>query len=307
MTITWLITFKAIFLGIFLEALPYILIGVVLSSLIHVYLPEQWIQKHVPKHPLKGILFAIGFGFLFPICECGIIPVIKRLVQKGMPVYIGVVLLVVGPIFNPVVLLATHTAFQAHPSIFYLRFILAILIGTRIGLSFSFVKDASEVIKENRQPFKLIHSDANARPTSTITKLKQVITHAMDEFYDMGTYLLLGSVLTALIQVGVPRGLFSIFSDGLLSHVFMVAFAYVLSLCSTSDAFVGYSFWNIINHKAILTFLVFGPMLDLKSTFMLMAAFNKKFVRKYVFLVFLLVGLMAGAMEFVGRVWEGMQ
>jgi uncharacterized membrane protein YraQ (UPF0718 family) len=188
-----------------------------------------------------------------------------------------------------------------------LWFILAILIGTRIGLSFSFVKDASEVLKENRQPFKMIHSNANTGPSSTSTKLKQVITHAMDEFYDMGTYLLLGSVLTALIQVGVPRGLFSVFSDGLLSHVFMVVFAYVLSLCSTSDAFVGYSFWNIINHKAILTFLVFGPMLDLKSTFMLMAAFNKKFVRKYVFLVFLLVSLMAGTMEFVARVWEGMQ
>lgn len=293
-----LTSFKAIFLGIFLEALPYILIGVILSAIIHVFLPEKWIQKHMPRTPIKGMLFAIGFGFLFPICECGIIPVIKRLIQKGMPAYMGVVLLIVGPIFNPVVLLATYTAFQAHLEIFYLRIIFAILIGLRVGLSFSDSTESS-ILKMSAPRFAVLRTNAS--------KWERIVVHAIDEFFVMGFYLLIGAGLTALLQVGIPHAWFQTIGQSLIAHLIMMVFAYILSLCSTSDAFVGYSLWNTMNHKAILTFLVFGPMLDLKSTFMLLGAFKKSFVKKYVALVILSVILVAGLLEFIWHVKEGLQ
>jgi uncharacterized membrane protein YraQ (UPF0718 family) len=297
MDATWLTSFKAIFLGIFLEALPYILIGVILSSLIHVFLPEKWIQKHMPKTPVKGMLFAIAFGFIFPICECGIIPVIKRLVQKGMPAYMGVVLLIVGPIFNPVVMLATYTAFQAHTEIFYMRMIFAILIGLRVGLSFTLTSEKA-ILKANAPRFIVL------RPFSP--KWVQVMSHAVDEFFDMGFYLLLGAGLTALLQVGIPHDWFKAIGQSIFAHPIMMLFAYVLSLCSTSDAFVGYSLWNTINHKAIVTFLVFGPMLDIKSTLMLYGAFQKSFVRKYIGLVIVFVLIMAVLLEIGWHIREGL-
>ena len=106
----------------------------------------------------------------------------------------------------------------------------------------------------------------------------------------MGKYLILGSLITALLQTIISRESFAAVADHeLLSHVFMMGFAYVLSLCSTSDAFVAASFNSMFPPAALLSFLVFGPMLDLKNTLMLLAVFRKGFVLKFSLLIATLV------------------
>jgi uncharacterized membrane protein YraQ (UPF0718 family) len=110
-------------------------------------------------------------------------------------------------------------------------------------------------------------------------RIFSVLGHASDEFFDMGKYLMFGALITAVIQTLVPReSLVSIGQGELGSHLFMMAFAFVLSLCSTSDAFVASSFSTTFSTGSLLTFLVFGPMLDIKSVLMLLSAFRTKFV-----------------------------
>lgn len=287
--IEWLLSFKIVFLGIFLEALPFILIGAVLSSLIHIYLPERWIKDHMPKNPLLGILYAIAFGFIFPICECGIVPVIKRLIQKGMPSYMAVVTLAVGPIFNPVVILATYTAFGTKIEMVILRIGLGIIIGALLGIIFYLFFSTSSVLAEPTSPFKVIQQPMNMTKPSLVDRLREIFTHALSEFMEMGTYLIIGCFITAIIQLGVPREWIAEFGFGPFAHLFMMGLAYILSLCSTSDAFIGMSLWNTVEPKAILTFLVFGPMIDFKGTLMLLSAFKVKFVMRYILFVCLLV------------------
>lgn len=76
-------------MGIFLEAMPFLLIGVLVSSLLQWLVPEAWIRKMAPAHPVPGVVLPSLLGLLFPICECGMIPVVRQLMLKGMPAYMG--------------------------------------------------------------------------------------------------------------------------------------------------------------------------------------------------------------------------
>ncbi|MNP52872.1 putative permease [compost metagenome] len=121
-------------------------------------------------------------------------------------------------------------------------------------------------------------------------KIFAVLEHSGSEFFEMGKYLMLGSVITAAIQTFVPRTeLIDIGQVPMVSHVFMMGFAYILSICSTADAFVAASFVNSFSAGSLLTFLVFGPMLDFKSTLMLLSVFKTRFVLKLSFLVITVV------------------
>jgi len=263
--------FKTMFIGIVLEALPFILLGVIVSAFLHLFVSEQAIRRFVPKSPLLGIPFACVLGVLFPVCECGLIPVVRRLMAKGMPLYIGVVFLAAGPIVNPVVYLATYTAFRSRPDMLYARMGLALLIGIAIGLIVFFFVKSNPLRTEKHGPDHHHHHTGG--------KLTGMMEHAGSEFFEMGKYLMIGALLTAAIQTAVPRAsLAEIGQHEAFSYFFMMAFAYVLSLCSTADAFVASSFAGTFTSGSLLAFLVLGPMLDFKTSLMLLAVFKRRFV-----------------------------
>ncbi|WP_230876082.1 permease [Paenibacillus validus] len=303
--------FKTLFISIVLEALPFVLLGVLVSAMLQMFVSEQTIRKWVPKNPVLGVLFACALGIVFPLCECGMIPVIRRLILKGMPVYTAVVFILAGPIINPVVYASTFMAFRTRPEIAYSRMALAFLVAATIGLLvYRFVRTnplraglkygAAPVHTHNHahehgheyghthhhhtahghdHGHTHDHSHTHAHGPGWRGRLSGVLGHASDEFFDMGKYLIFGAMLTALIQTFMSReSLVSIGEGTVSSHLFMMGFAYVLSLCSTSDAFVASSFATTFSAGSLLTFLVFGPMLDMKSTLMLLSAFRAKFV-----------------------------
>jgi uncharacterized membrane protein YraQ (UPF0718 family) len=290
--------FKTMFLSIILEALPFILLGVLISSLLQIFVSEQTITRIIPKNPFLAILFACLIGIIFPVCECGMIPIVRRLIKKGMPVYVAIVFILTGPILNPIVYAATYMAFRSRPEIAYSRMALAFVVASIIGLViYRFVKGntlraTAEILHEHHNSthdhshdFTHDHSHAHdhdhdhEHEHNHSNKLFSMLGHASDEFFEMGKYLMFGSLITAIIQTFVAReSLVSIGHDGLGSHLFMMGFAYILSLCSTSDAFVASSFVNTFTTGSLLTFLVFGPMLDFKGTLMLLSVFKTKFV-----------------------------
>jgi len=270
--------FKTMLIGIVLEAMPFLLLGVIVSSFMQVFIPESWIRRIMPRNPLLGVLAACLLGIVFPVCECGLIPIVRRLVSKGMPLYVGVTFFLAGPIVNPVVYSATFAAFRTRPEMVYSRMGLAIAVSAVIGLIVYFfikqnpMKNTGEALTTHSP----IGTYQQAPPRN---KLDEVMRHAGGEFFDMGKYLILGSMITAFIQAFIPRSeLISIGQGDFGSHFFMMGFAFILSLCSTSDAFVASSFMSTFSASSLLTFLVFGPMLDLKGTLMLLSVFKAKFV-----------------------------
>lgn len=287
-------TFKTMFISIILEAIPFVLLGVVLSSILQVFVSEKLIQRLIPRNPILGIIFACLLGIIFPVCECGMIPVVRRLIQKGMPVYVAVVFILTGPIINPVVYAATFMAFRTHPDLIYARMGLAFIVASFIGLIlYKTIKKSP--LKRSLSSFHVIGSNHEHDQVHNQNKLSSMLSHAAEEFFEMGKFLMFGAMLTAFIQTFVVReSLVSIGHGAIISHLFMMGFAYILSLCSTSDAFVASSFLNTFSKGSLLTFMVIGPMLDFKSTLMLLSVFKKKFVLGLSLLiaVFTLVGSM---------------
>jgi len=293
--------FKIIFLSIILEALPFLLLGVLISALLQAFVSDNLVRKLTPRNPVAGILFGSLLGLVLPLCECGMIPIVRRLIRKGLPPYIGIIYIAAGPIINPVVIGATFAAFRTNPDLAYSRFYLAFAVSFALGLIlYLFMKN--NPLKDNNPPTAAAHSDSHSCSVHSPKpafwkKLADTPAHAAEEFFDMGKYLILGSLITGLLQTLISRQSFSAVADQeLLAHLFMMGLAYALSLCSTSDAFVAASFNTMFPPAALLSFLVFGPMLDLKNTLMLLAVFRKKFVLKFSLLIAVLV--LVGSIAF---------
>ncbi|QHT61091.1 permease [Paenibacillus lycopersici] len=293
-------TFKTMFVSIVLEAMPFILISVFVSSLMQVLLPEGWIGKVIPRNPLLGVLIACLLGIVFPVCECGLIPIVRRLIAKGLPLYAGVVFILVGPIVNPIVYSATFNAFRTRPEMLYGRIGVAMTVGIATGLFVHFVVKGNQL---KIRPESLYADMAKQNRTTADTsfhihkrgRMFAVLNHAGGELFDMGGYLIFGAVVTAAIQSLLPRAeLVGIAQTDVGSHLFMMGFAFVLSLCSTSDAFVASSFAGTFSAGSLIAFLVFGPMMNVKGILMLLTTFKTRFVMLLIVLVAAIV--LAGSM-----------
>jgi uncharacterized membrane protein YraQ (UPF0718 family) len=137
----FLSTFKTLFISIVLEALPFRMLGVLFSSILQVFVSERTVHRLIPRDPLLAVMFACVLGFVFPIRECGLTPVVRRLMHKGMPLYVAIVFILAGPIINPVVFFSTYMAFRTEPEMAYTRLILAFFITCIIGLIvYKFIK-----------------------------------------------------------------------------------------------------------------------------------------------------------------------
>ncbi|WP_258525414.1 permease [Paenibacillus sp. YN15] len=278
-------SFKTVFLSIVLEASPFLIAGVLVSSLLQAWLSEKLLRRIIPRNPLVGLLAVSLLGVLFPVCECGIVPVVRRLIKKGMPAYLGIAFMLATPVVNPVVYAATFAAFRTRPEMAFMRMGLAYAVAVLAGLFIYLLADGNP-LKRRRED---LAGDASAESKMTWSGRGE---HLLNEFFDMSKYLLFGAFLAASLQVLVPRGvLVDIGSDSLLAYPFMMGLAFVMSLCSTSDAFVAASFSNVFAKGPLLAFMVLGPMLDFKSTLMLLSSFRTRFVLLLVVLLLVLVWL----------------
>jgi hypothetical protein len=290
--------FKMMLISIIIEAMPFILIGVFVSAILQVFVTDQMIQRFIPKNPILGIIAASVLGIIFPICECGMVPAIRKLVGKGMPLYVATTFILVGPILNPIVFLSTITAFRNQPAVAFYRMGLAFVVALVVGLIvFQFVK-SNQLREPVAEPKKIIdhtaekhlHDSANSKARSVYNKFIEVMGHTVSEFFDMGKYLVFGSIIVAILQVFVSQNsLVSIGNSGPIANLVMMGLGFILSLCSTSDAFVAQSLQSIFTKSSLVGFMVFGPMINIKGILMMLAVFRSKFVILLCTLVTILV------------------
>ncbi len=270
MSMDTLLQLNTIFISIIIEALPFILIGVIVSGIIQVYISEEMIAKLMPKNNILAILLASVMGAVIPACECGIIPIARRLIIKGVPIPAAVAFIITGPIINPIVLFSTYIAFGNSWSMVLHRGLLAILVSVIIGIFLKFtVRESPLKTTDSHTPH--YHSFSE--------KISAMLKHSIDEFFSVGKYLVAGSFIAALVQTTIKTSTLVSIGDGnISSHVVMMGLAYVLSLCSQADAFIAASFRGSFSTSSILAFLLFGPMLDIKNTMMLLSTFKGRFV-----------------------------
>ncbi len=286
--------FATRFLGIFVEAVPFLLLGSITSGLIETFIKSDDIMRYLPRNRLGAAIGGAFLGLVFPVCECGVVPVARRLFKKGTPVSLGIAFLLAAPFMNPIVFASTYIAFGFGP-VFIGRIIVTILVAVTVGVVVGSFAQRSAVLK----PISLggahdDHAHHDHEAPSTRAKLMGALGIAGDEFFEMGRFLIFGSILAALMQTLVPQeSLLALGTGPVLSVVFMQILAYVLSVCSTVDSFLALAFVNTFTAGAIVSFLSFGPMVDIKSTLMFTGVFRRRIVLYLVLLPFVM-NLLAG-------------
>ncbi|MCU0543654.1 MAG: permease [Oscillatoriaceae cyanobacterium Prado104] len=136
-----------LFLSLLVEAIPFLLLGVLFSGLLLWFVDENKLVSHLPRHPLLGAFAGSLVGFLFPVCECGNVPVARRLLMQGVPAPVAIGFLLAAPTINPVVIWSTWTAFRDRPEIVVLRVVFSLVTATIIGWVFSVQKDLRPLLQ----------------------------------------------------------------------------------------------------------------------------------------------------------------
>lgn len=278
-------TIVNVFLGMILQAIPFLLIGVILSSALQVFVPQSWIERKFPKSLGVGMLVAILAGFCLPVCDCASIPIFRSLVKKGVPLPVAVTFMKATPVINPLVMLSTYYAFSGNMSIVIGRVCLGIICAVIIGL-LTAIKSPKASVLAGGGLDRLMCSCGCYEDTESVEtlggKFSLFLNHSQAEFFDVGKYLVVGSFVAAIFQI-LGTDLFTSAQSGAglaFSMLIMMAMAFILSLCSSSDAVVARSFSRQFPIAAIMAFLVFGPMMDIKNVMMLSAGFSKRFIAR---------------------------
>lgn len=286
--------FATLFLSILLEALPFVLIGVLISSVIHHFVTEDLILRLIPKNKLLGLFASSLLGFVFPICECVNVPVTRRLISKGVPLYIGITFMMSVAIVNPVVLFSTYYAFSGRIAPVIARALFGIAGAVIIGFIISVITPEGSVLRQegghdHGHDHNHSHGCGCGSPAHSTGKPKvrdhllAIIKHTSGELFSVGRFLILGALVSSLMQTLLPREILNALGQGeVLSVLIMMLLAYVLSLCSEADAFIAATFLGYFTPGAIFAFILFGPMMDIKNTLMLLDGFKTRFVLRLI-------------------------
>jgi len=269
-----------------------LLLGTLASGLVEVFLDRDQMSRWISHRPVAAAVGGAFMGMVFPVCECGVVPLTRRLFSKGLPLPAGISFLLAAPVLNPIVVFSTAAAFGWGNMLFW-RMGISLVIAIVVGLVFSVERDPAQIVR----PVLTLSHDHDHSPathSSIVEKFRQAFLVTADEFFEMGRYLILGSMLAAGLQTFIPQSaLLAIGSGPVLSILVMLALAIVLSICSTVDAFVALGFMGTFSFGSVLSFLVFGPMVDIKSVIMYLQVFRRRPVTYLVAIPFMM-SLLAG-------------
>lgn len=307
-----------LFLSLLVEAMPFLLLGVLLSGLLLLFVDERKLVAAMPRNPLLGAIIGSCGGFLFPVCECGNVPVARRLLLQGAPTPVAIGFLLAAPTINPIVIWSTWVAFRDQPEIVVLRVLFSLGIAITIACVFSAQADLRPLLQptasrsmllgknerkasfNKREPispllqsgsFMLGQPGAPIRMDATVLqaslaaastkplpdRLRMLLENTVQELRELGGVLVIGSAIAAIIQTAAPREVILSLGQGPITSILaMMLLAAVVSICSTVDSFFALAFASTFTSGALLAFLVFGPMIDLKAIGLMLSVFKAR-------------------------------
>lgn len=267
--------FVFVWWGLLYEALPFLALGSLLSGIVERCVSRETVARFFPRNRWLGIGASALLGLVFPMCECGVVPVVRRLLLKGVPVSCGIAYLLASPIINPLVIASTVLAFRNTGgwAVGGLRvaggFVVAVLVSVAVWKLIG----ENNVLRDDRGPKTEDGNHAHAHRGGV---MRDILSIAAGDFMLIGATLVAGGAIAALINSGFSRAAMEPFANNPLTAVSgMMGLAVALNLCSEADAFVAASFYAF-PLAAKLAFLVLGPMLDVKLMLMYSTVFKPR-------------------------------
>jgi len=293
--------------AIVLEAAPFLLLGALISACIEQFVNPDQLQRLAPRSMPLQLLVGAGAGLLLPTCECGVVPVTRRLMSKGAPPALAITYMLAAPVVNPVVLASTYLAFRGDLEIVLLRVALvlgpALVMGSLAGQIPAVVLLRPERHGPGHSHCGCGHEHCGHEPAretkpGVLGTVVSVLRHTGSEFAGMGAFLILGAMAAAAFKTFIPQQLLSILATTpYLAVGGMALLAVLLSVCSEADAFVAASFTGL-PQSAQLAFMSVGPMVDLKLIAMFFSVFHRRFATSLVVVPLVMVCMACIAMAY---------
>ncbi|WP_307806289.1 MULTISPECIES: permease [Nocardiaceae] len=283
-------TAAAIFVGVVVQAVPFLVLGTVVSGAIAAWITPTMVRRVLPRRTPLAITAASLSGAVMPGCECGSVPIARRLLDRGVPIGPALAFLLSAPAINPVVLVSTAVAFPGEP-----RMVVARLLGslaTSVAVAGLWTRFAD--------PTWITRRLAEARSSDEEAPRWAVFAEsARQDLLHSAAYLTFGALFVAILNVVVPQSVFDTLAGQLmLAIAAMAVLAVVLSVCSEADAFVAASF-STLPALPKLVFMVVGPAIDVKLFAMHAGTFGRAFAVRFapvVFVVAVLCACLAGVL-----------
>ncbi|MFF8031675.1 permease [Streptomyces sp. NPDC016626] len=279
-------SWMTVFVAVFVQALPFLVLGVLLSAAIAVFVPPSFFARALPGRPALAVPVAGAAGAVLPGCECASVPVAGALVRTGVAPAAALAFLLSAPAINPIVLTATAVAFPNDPGMVLARFVASLLVACAMGWLWQ---------RHGRtdwlRPPARSSSGGRSGGAAFWGSVRHDVTHA-------GGFLVAGAMAAATLKAVVPaEWLRAAAGHPVLSVLVLAVLAVLLSICSEADAFVAASLTQF-SPTARLAFLVVGPMIDLKLFAMQAGTFGRAFALRFAPATFVLavaVSALTGA------------
>jgi uncharacterized membrane protein YraQ (UPF0718 family) len=279
-------TWTTVFVSVLIQAVPFLVFGVVLSAVIAVFVPRSFWARALPKHPALAVPVASVAGVVLPGCECGSVPIAGSLIRRGVTPAAALAFLLAAPAINPIVLTATAIAFPNNPEMVLARGVASLAVAMVMGWLWLRLGKADWIRLPHRPDL-----DDLSKGRAFWAACRHDVMHA-------GGFLVLGAAAAATINVVVPeQWLQSLASKPVLSVLALAVLAVLLSICSEADAFVAASL-SQFSLTSRLVFLTVGPMVDLKLISMQTGVFGRRFASRFApttFVMAIVIGAGVGA------------
>ncbi len=283
-------TWATVFVAVVVQATPFLVLGVLVSGAIAAFVPARVFASLLPRNPALAVPVAGACGIALPGCECGSVPIANRLMDRGVQASAALAFLLSAPAINPIVLVATAVAFQSDGRMVWARLIAGLATAVIVGLIWE---------KLGRPEWLTPRVPATAEDESS--RFRVFVSTVAGDFAQVAGFLVIGAAAAATFNVLVPAAWMEhIGSNLLLSVLLMAVLAFILALCSESDAFVAAAF-STIPLVGKLVFLTVGPAVDVKLVALQAGTFGRRFAVRFApltFVVAAVTGLVVGLLFF---------
>ena len=295
-------TWATMFVSLTVQALPFLVLGVLVSGAIAAFVPDGSLARVLPRRPSMAVPVASLAGMLVPGCECSSVPVAGRLVARGAPAPAALAFMLAAPALNPVVLVATAVAFPGRPDVVLARFVASFLTAVVVGLGWSRFGRAAWTDRPARVHRPVANDAARCdttrpvpSPEPRVRRMAVFSATARHDFGHAGGFLVVGAATAATLQVVVPRSLLDgLGGSGAGAIITLGLLAVLLAVCSEADAFVAASLVQF-SPTARLAFMVVGPAVDVKLIALQAGTFGRSFAARFAPATFL-VALASAAL-----------
>jgi uncharacterized membrane protein YraQ (UPF0718 family) len=230
---------------------PYLLFGFAVAGILKVLIPTGFVQKHLGGKGIRPIFWASLFGVPLPLCSCGVIPVSMSLHKQGASKGATIAFLLSTPQTGVDSILVTLSLLG--PVFMIARPVIALITGVIGGMAVDLF---------DRKDFAAVQDEDEENSSGSKSRLVTGFRHAFVVLpRDIGTAMLAGLIIAALISIAVPDNFFTDkIGSGLGEMILMMLIGIPLYVCATASVPIAAALIaKGLSPGAALVFLMTGP------------------------------------------------